>query len=122
MYVLEEYLPANARIQMSWLEAGEPLIRYESLLEDDVGILERVLLDEGGLPVPRERFREVVRATRFERSTKGRRPGQEDIASHMRKGIAGDWRNHFTDRLKQAFKTRYGDLLVATGYESNLDW
>ena len=42
--------------------------------------------------------------------------------AHARKGIAGDWRNYFSDRVKQSFKTRYGGLLVATGYEQDLSW
>jgi len=52
----------------------------------------------------------------------GRRPGQEDIHAHQRKGIAGDWRNHFTTRVKEVFKQRYGHVLIATGYEPDLNW
>jgi hypothetical protein len=37
-------------------------------------------------------------------------------------GIAGDWRHHFSERVKKAFKARYGGILVATGYERDLDW
>jgi hypothetical protein len=36
--------------------------------------------------------------------------------------VAGDWRNHFDDRLREEFKTRYGGLLIATGYENDLEW
>jgi lipopolysaccharide transport system ATP-binding protein len=35
LYLLEHWLPACARIQASWLDAGEPVIRFEDLLEDD---------------------------------------------------------------------------------------
>ena len=102
--------------------SGEPLIRYEDLLGHDLDILERVLLGECQLPVSRERLREVILSSRFERLTKGRERGQEDLMAHARKGIAGDWRNYFSDRVKQSFKTRYGGLLVATGYEQDLSW
>jgi hypothetical protein len=122
LYLLDEWLPHCSRIQESWLAAGEPLIRYEDLLEQDVEILERVLLDQGGLPVPRQRFREVVRANRFESLTGGRPRGQENPASHERKGISGDWRGHFSPRVKSAFKERYGDLLVMASYERDLSW
>ena len=44
------------------------------------------------------------------------------MTAHQRKGIAGDWRNHFSDELKGDFKERWGDLLIATGYERDLDW
>lgn len=40
----------------------------------------------------------------------------------FRKGQAGDWRNHFTEAHKQAFKESTGDLLVRLGYEQDDDW
>jgi len=104
VYLMDEWLIHSARIQLSWLEAGEPLIRYEDL------------------PVSRERLREAVERNRFERLTQGRSRGQEEVAAHERKGIAGDWRSHFSSALKRAFKARYGGHLVATGYEKDLTW
>ena len=70
----------------------------------------------------RERLREVILANRFEARTGGRQRGEENIHSHERKGIAGDWRNYFSPELTRAFKARYGDLLIATGYEKGADW
>lgn len=120
--VMDEHLPYSARIQQSWIGFGDEIIRYEDLLQNDVKTLERVLIDECKLPVTRERLREVVLANRFEALTLGRLPGQEDLNSHERKGVSGDWRNHFTPRVTEAFKDRYADLLIATGYEYNHDW
>ena len=40
----------------------------------------------------------------------------------FRKGQAGDWRNHFTDDHREAFKQVGGDLLVRLGYEDDTDW
>jgi lipopolysaccharide transport system ATP-binding protein len=111
-----------AVIQRSWQESGERVIRYEDLLRRDEEILLRVLLRDCGLPVGCDRLRQIIHANRFERLTGGRPRGQEDVSAHERKGIAGDWCNHFTDRVKRAFKDRFGDLLVATGYEKGLDW
>jgi hypothetical protein len=51
----------------------------------------------------------------------GRRRGQE-AASFFRKGIAGDWKNVFTEQDKRVFKAAAGDLLVELGYEENNDW
>lgn len=120
--VMDEWLPASARIQQSWIESGEEIIRYEDLLQDDLEILERVLIDECRLPVTRERLREVVPANRFEALTKGRQRGREDACAHERKGVVGDWRNHFTPRIAEAFKDKYADLLIATGYERDSHW
>lgn len=119
--LMDSFLPGCAAIQLSWLEAGEPLLRYEDLLEHDVEILEELLVDRLGITAERPRVREVVLASRFE-ALAGRPRGMENVAAHERRGVAGDWRNHFTPRVTAAFKTRFGGLLVATGYESGLDW
>jgi hypothetical protein len=122
MQTLEEWLPVNAQIQQSWLEAGEPLIRYEDLLDRDYQILEHTLLEDCELDVPRGRLRRAIENQSFERLSGGRPRGEEDSGSHYRKGIAGDWRNYFSEPIKDAFKERWGELLIGTGYESGLDW
>ena len=43
-------------------------------------------------------------------------------SSTFRKGEIGDWRNHFTDVHRAAFKEVAGDLLVQMGYEDDTDW
>lgn len=52
----------------------------------------------------------------------GRPPGTEDVKSHYRKGVAGDWIEHFTDDHIAYFKQRYNDLLLKLGYETSPDW
>jgi lipopolysaccharide transport system ATP-binding protein len=110
-----------AAIQRSWLGGPDAVLKYEDLLVRDVELLEPVLLGHCGLPVPADRLRTVVLANRFE-ARSGRRRGEEDVASHERKGVAGDWKNHFTDKVAKAFKDRFGELLVATGYEKDSRW
>ena len=92
------------------------------MLRRDEVILRRVLLEHCRIEVSPQKFREVILANRFEARTGGRKPGEEDVHSHERKGVAGDWRNHFTNRVADAFKKRYAELLVATGYERGNDW
>jgi len=121
LYLLQQWLHLCADIQLTWKEAGEAMIRYEDLLGHDVEILEKVLLADMALPLDRERLGQAIRANRFEAFT-GRALGTQELTAHERVGAPGDWRNHFTDRLKDAFKIRYGGLLVATGYEPDLDW
>lgn len=122
LYMLEIWLPDSAQIQASWHRSGERLIRYESLLMDDLAILEPLLLDECELPITRERFQEIVVSNRFEQLTGGRPRGSEDLTAHERKGVAGDWQTYFTDKVKQAFKQQYGQLLIDTAYEQGFDW
>jgi lipopolysaccharide transport system ATP-binding protein len=110
-----------AHLQRSWLEVEDRLlVRYEDLVADEHGMFQRIV-DYCAIEVPRARLYDVVAQNSFAVKT-GRRVGQEDINSHQRKGIVGDWRNCFTDELKAEFKARYGEHLIATGYERDLNW
>ena len=40
----------------------------------------------------------------------------------FRKGVPGNWREHFTDNNIATFKQAAGNLLVALGYEQDQDW
>ena len=122
MLTLDEWVPLNAQIQRSWIDSGEPFIRYEDLLEDDEGILEDVLINRCELGITPSALEEAIEKESFERLSGGRKRGEEDVSAHYRKGVAGDWRNYFTEPVKDRFKESYGDLLIAAGYESGDDW
>ena len=64
----------------------------------------------------------ILNRLSFERLAGGRKQGEENRASHYRKGQPGDWVNHFTPKVRQLFKDRYGELLVRLGYESDTSW
>lgn len=68
------------------------------------------------------RLLEIVYINRFTHKSQGRRLGEEDITSHYRKGVPGDWKNHFNSEHVQFFKANYNDLLLKLGYESCLNW
>lgn len=38
------------------------------------------------------------------------------------KGNIGSWKEHFTDRHRNMFKSLAGEMLIKLGYESNMDW
>jgi lipopolysaccharide transport system ATP-binding protein len=110
-----------ARLQKSWMGGNDRLlIRYEELVADEYNVFQR-MMDYCEVDVDKEYLHHVIYHNSFEART-GRKPGQEDIRVHQRKGIVGDWRNHFTDRVKGLFKERYGDVLIDTGYEENMNW
>lgn len=121
IFMIQQRMFTMAQVQWSWYAAGEELIKYEELLAHDEEILERVLLKKCRIGVTRERLLEVIRANKFE-ARSGRPRGQEDIMSHERKGVAGDWRNYFTPKVTQEFKMRFGSVLIATGYEKDFNW
>lgn len=72
--------------------------------------------------VPVERLLGMVHGHRFATKIGTRTEGQEDTSSHYRKGVSGDWANHFKAEHVAAFKERYGELLVKLGYEDDDDW
>ncbi len=117
IFLIDEWLINSAMIQQSWLDAGEPFLRYEDLIANDLEILPPVLLNDCQLPVSSEKLEEVIVANRFDKLSGGRAPGQEDITSHARKGIAGDWKNYFTPRVERIFNAKFGDLLDRAGYK-----
>ena len=44
------------------------------------------------------------------------------LRSTARKGITGDWKNHFSTAHKKQFKAIAGDLLIELGYEKDFNW
>lgn len=64
---------------------------------------------------------EIARNRTFEKLT-GRSRGQENRNTHLRKGVPGDWKNHFEPEHVAAFKDRYNDLVLDLGYASSPDW
>lgn len=44
------------------------------------------------------------------------------ITQGLRKGVKGDWKNHFTPKVVDKVKQVAGDGLVELGYEDDLDW
>ena len=96
-------------------------VRYESLLDNTAAEAER-LLRFLGVESSNEVVRRCVEDASFERLSGGRQQGEADNLSFFRKGIAGDWRNFFTEKDKQIYKEAAGDLLVKLGYEKDNDW
>lgn len=121
MHMLTEVLPASADIQVSWIGSSDVLmLKYEDILGNEHAFFEN-LIDYCEIVVARERLREIIHHNIFETAT-GRKPGQEDVNAHLRKGIAGDWKNYFSDQMKSEFKKRHGETLIKTGYEKDLNW
>jgi hypothetical protein len=40
----------------------------------------------------------------------------------FRKGMRGDWKNHFNTEHKEKFKKIAGEYLIRFGYEHDMDW
>ena len=96
-------------------------VRYENMLESPEAEFGRLFRFLGARAAP-DIVRQCVDATSFKKYSGGRERGQEDSRSPKRKGIAGDWKNVFTERDKFIFKEVAGDLLIELGYEKDKTW
>ena len=121
LYLIGAQIPGAAAVQASWLNHDEILLRYEDLLENAFDLLRGVLIERLALPVSEAALTRAIERTRFERVFK-RKLGEEDVQSHGRKGLPGDWKNHFTPEIRRQFAEKFGQLLIDTGYEKDLAW
>lgn len=105
-----------------WADKNVPIVRYEDLLAQPVETMSRVIQRISGVSfIDRERLQQIVQKYSFEAQTK-RRPGEENVKSFLRKGVAGDWRNHFSLEARQLFAHYAGAQLIQLGYESDNSW
>jgi hypothetical protein len=111
----------------SWLgRPGVCMVRYEDFLEDAEAQLIRVVrfLER---PVELDRIRSAVSENSFENTTRRldgveRSTGVEDNTRFVRKGIAGDWKNHFNKKSGQLIEKFEGSSLRRLGYELDGRW
>jgi lipopolysaccharide transport system ATP-binding protein len=120
LYLLEAQLPGAAAVQSSWLNHHEIVLRYEDLLENAGELLAETLIEQLEMPVSESAVERAVRRTGVERFM--RRHGEEDVPAHERKGMPGDWKNHFNEILRKTFVEKWGQLLIDSGYEPDLAW
>ena len=104
---------------LPWLnEPSTLVVRFEDLIGPHGGGDAEVQLDEieriGSFverPLSREQASQIAR----------KMYGKGSLT--FRKGQSGDWRNHFMDAHKRAFKeTGAGELLIKLGYEKDANW
>lgn len=98
-------------------------VKYEDLIADTPARIRDVYRWLGvSDAITDARLSEIIDDCKFENFSGGRRRGEADPLAEWRKGISGDWRNHFTEDDKRLFKAVAGSLLVELGYERGLDW
>jgi hypothetical protein len=92
------------------------ILRYEDL----IGSLQfkrfRALFDHCDITIPDADLQSLLDDYSFSKLSAGRKQGQEDTSSHYRKGISGDWRNHFDENAIHEFREITDDLVDKLGY------
>lgn len=123
-YYIDHFLASEVQWIRDWRAHRETAmsmeLTYEHLRANTLSVFGeacRFVLGD----VPALLIQEAVASNDFERVS-GRKAGQEDPSSFARKGISGDWRNHFTAEHKARFKELAGDLLIDLGYERDHNW
>ena len=96
-------------------------VSYEQLRNDCEGTLARIIPNHVDGEVDQQKIKEVVEEFSFAKLT-GRKPGSQDASSFMRKGVVGDWKNHFDRAAAEAFDRHAGEILVQLGYETDRGW
>ena len=94
---------------------------YEQLLGNPASELQRIVLGLSGKRLEAERAVTIAEDLSFARQA-GRLPGEENKRRFMRKGIVGDWRNHFSRDACERFDHYAGNELLLLGYESDRGW
>ncbi|VAX41747.1 hypothetical protein MNBD_PLANCTO03-2269, partial [hydrothermal vent metagenome] len=121
----ERTLPGYVAWVRSWHDNRDPerslVFRYEDLLGDDLGCL-RQMAALFELPGDEEELRQIAERNSFKAMSGGRERGQESGSSFVRKGQAGDWKNHFTPEITEAYRRVFGDFLIEFGYERSHNW
>ena len=112
-----------ARMFLTWSDAlsdSSMLIKYEDLIENQFSEFSHIL-KWLGWNVPNDTLHAVINRLSF-KNRSGRAPGIENKFSHYRKGVSGDWKNHFSRRHGQLWESLFPGLLKAIGYETDNDW
>jgi LPS sulfotransferase NodH len=91
------------------------VVRYEDLSRDPL-VAMRPLLAFLGVDTDDAIVRRCVAEGRFEKMSGGRARGEEDRSSFLRRGVVGDWREHFGDEANQRFFAIAGPLMEKVGY------
>jgi len=105
----------------SWarLDPGDKelaVFRYEDLTDSNQFAAWQRLFAHCDIRMPETVLRELLDRNSFATLTHGRERGVEDVRAHLRKGVAGDWKNHFTPAVEKRFRDVTGTLVEDLGY------
>lgn len=93
------------------------IVKYENLLNDAQLYLHRCLLSIG-IFYNSKRMVEAIERNSFQSRLKLIEDTEQSRRkNNMRKGIAGDWKNHFTPQMNDRMWSEFGWMMEKLGYE-----
>jgi len=109
--------------QRSWMTPGtlthrEKVFRYEDLNGPDGLDGFRRLFAHCDIRMADKTLVKLIADHSFENLSGGRKKGEENKQDHLRKGVAGDWVNHFDEATTAYFESVTGDLVDICGYST----
>ncbi len=96
-------------------------IKYESLRKNTLLELSRIFYELKGVALNESNACKIIEKYSFEKLS-GRKVGEENKQSFLRKGTIGDWQNHFSVESKDIFNSYAGQALIDLDYEKNSNW
>ncbi len=118
--------PPHVKAAIEWIKSDCFVITFRQVREDPRGVIRSILdyvdyFDERtGKPLAELQIEEVIDKYSFEKLT-GRNRGEEGkmirTGYMLRKGISGEWKQHFDDELVQKCNKAIGREIVELGYE-----
>lgn len=109
----------------SWNKADDEtvlVLRYEDLIDTRSHHFFKLLFDHCEINVTEHSLHDLLKRYEFKTLSDGRVQGQENIYHHYRKGIAGDWKNYFTEETVKTFKAKTKRLIIDLSYEKDENW
>jgi hypothetical protein len=105
----------------SWIDEIDFYVTYRQLRTEPVKTMDAAIRNLTGRELPEEKIQAVVDKYSFKRQT-GRAQGDSCKHSFARKGIVGDWVNHFSPEAREVFAKHAGKQLIRLGFEKDLAW
>jgi hypothetical protein len=119
--VTEAWCAYSEHVRSNLSDSGLKVVKYEDLLSNPADTIFNIYKFLGVSTDPIILMK-ITEETSFENMSGGRKPGEEDTKSFFRKGIIGDWRNHFGDREKEIIRQIGGEELIRWSYTKDLKW
>jgi hypothetical protein len=112
---VEETAAAWSDYIKAWSDTQVTTIRYEDFLANTDGKLGATIKSITGIEMPPSLLQHVVLANTKEKFAESLKKTFQHN-TFVRKGVAGDWRNHFSQRNIDCFQSIAGDAMSLLGY------
>ena len=103
---------------MGWDYSNEHFleVKFEELLKNKEVVFREIFRHYHFSESAIDRLMEIVELNDFKKLKK------KVKGNHLRKGVSGDWKNHFDAEMVQEFKELFPGVLSTLGYEKDDNW